>query len=135
MATPHQKLKKDAWRWFSLYVRLKETERDGYGTCTTCGKRLHYKKLQAGHFVPGRTSLILFDERGVHIQCSGCNIWGSGKPAEYYAYMLKNYGQKVINEIYKNARKNYSYSDKELSEIRDRYKELAKKLLGTKSIA
>jgi hypothetical protein len=104
MATIHQKLKKKAWRKFSEYIRKRDVGDNGFGTCATCRKVLHWKQGQAGHFEPGRTNMILFDKRNCHLQCVGCNFFGSGKAhARYYKFMLEKYGQKVINEIEKNA--------------------------------
>ena len=120
--TEHQKLKKKAWQVFSLWIRKRDCDWKGEGHCVTCGKMLTYKQGQAGHFVPGRTNSILFDERNCHLQCMGCNYFGAGKAAaKYYQFMLKKYGQKVINELYKNALINKQLSDKELNEIIEKY--------------
>lgn len=57
--------------------------------------------MQAGHFLSGRSNGILFDERGVHPQCSiPCNQQPDGVVGKaYYDYMVKNYGQDVIDEL------------------------------------
>ena len=35
---------------FSEYIRKRDTDKNGYGLCCTCAKRLHYKEGHAGHF-------------------------------------------------------------------------------------
>jgi len=88
---------------FSQYIRLRDciktTGTIWKGVCRTCGRTYRFEKLQAGHFIPGRTRAILFDERCVHIQCYRCNriikeVW-----PPYYRFMQKVYGQDVIEEL------------------------------------
>ena len=67
--------------------------------CVTCGREDHWKSLQAGHFIPGRTLSILFDERNCHAQCYGCNVGRYGNLAEYWPYMEDRYGREVIDEL------------------------------------
>ncbi len=96
----------EKWLWpvFSKYIRLRDclitTGTIWKGACVTCGKVYRMgKQLQAGHFVPGRTRAILYDERGVHAQCYRCNRHLQGAWPPYYKFMLKVYGQKVVDEL------------------------------------
>jgi hypothetical protein len=92
-------LKKKAWDLFSKYIRLKGSDWRGYGKCVTCDEVKEWKRLQAGHFIPGRRNSILFDERNVHIQCDGCNRWKQGNTVKYFRFMQKTYGDSVIEEL------------------------------------
>ncbi len=80
------------WPTFSIYIRTRDCIRTTgnrlYGKCVTCGRRLPFKKLQAGHFIPGRTDAILFDDRQVHAQCYRCNMKLQGMWHKYYLFML-----------------------------------------------
>lgn len=80
------------WPTFSTYIRTRDCIRTTgnrlYGKCVTCGKRKLFKKLQAGHFIPGRTDAILFDDRQVHAQCHQCNMYLQGMWHKYYLFML-----------------------------------------------
>ena len=95
----------EGWLWptFSQYIRLRDciktTGTVSHGRCRTCGRTYEFKKLQAGHFIPGRTRGVLFDERCVHIQCYRCNrvikeVW-----PPYYRFMQQEYGQEIIEEL------------------------------------
>lgn len=94
--------KKELWKKFSQYIRLRDclitTGSPDHGRCVTCGRVYPRKKLQAGHFVPGRTNAILFDEDCTHAQCYRCNcildVW-----PQYYRYMQKRYGQEKIEQL------------------------------------
>lgn len=92
-------LKKKAWDWFSKYIRLKYARQDGQVECVTCKVWRPWKDMQAGHFIDGRTNAILFDERGVHPQCMGCNIFLHGNKVEYFIFMKEAYGHDVIDDL------------------------------------
>lgn len=76
-------LKKEADRVFSIYVRLKYSDHNGYCECFTCYAKKHYKEIQNGHFVSRSHLSLRYDERNCRPQCAGCNIWGRGRPAEF----------------------------------------------------
>ena len=91
------------WKKFSEYVRLRDciktTGTTWKGQCVTCGKIFRFNKLQAGHFIPGRTGAILFDEKCTHAQCYRCNVILDGVWPVYYKFMQKEYGQEVIEKL------------------------------------
>ena len=76
--------KKETWKLFSLYIRLKYADDNGYVSCCTCGIKKHYKEMQAGHFIAGRNNSILFEEKCVHPQCGRCNVYKHGNTVEYF---------------------------------------------------
>ncbi len=101
------KVKKQAWVLFSEYIRkrdcLKTTGCSSFGLCMTCGKRYHYKLLQAGHFIPGRHNANLFSERGTHAQCYNCNINLRGNTLEYRRKIIEMYGDGADEELEQEA--------------------------------
>ena len=114
------------------YVRLKETDRLGYGYCCSCGQSVHYKNADGGHYQPkGRHyNRAAFDERNVHIQCKSCNLYRQGNPAGYTAFMLLKYPEGTLDEI---AMLSYQTSDRELwSETYYSYKDKCKELIKDK---
>jgi hypothetical protein len=126
-----QAMKKKAWAAFSRYIRLKEcletTCTTRHGCCTTCGDVIPYNELQAGHFVNGRSNGVLFDERGVHIQCRTCNLFKQGNKEEYEKVMMKRYGLEVIKDLEEKARTPIKIDYTEIARI---YKEKADLLEG-----
>lgn len=93
------KLKALAWKLFSVYIRLRDSDFYGMVRCYSCGQRFHWKRVHAGHFIPGRHNSILFDERNVHGQCYVCNVRMHGNTLPYLDHMLKDYGLEVVNEL------------------------------------
>lgn len=105
-------LKKVFWKHFSIYIRT----RDKF-TCVTCGKKGEGSGLHAGHYiVKGACGLdYYFHEKNVHAQCFRCNIHLSGNSAEYRKFLLRKYGEKVVNDIemnYHKPCKDYDFDEK-----------------------
>lgn len=120
--------KKRAWDMFSKYVRTRDALRTT-GTreealCITCDRRYPIKDLQAGHFIPGRHNSILFDERGVHAQCYGCNVMKMGNTVKYFRKMQDLYGEGIIRELEQLDTQVKQFKVFELDEIHDKYKTL-----------
>ena len=128
------KLKKDAWKVFSLYIRtrdaIKTTKTLDNATCITCNKTYPIKNLHAGHFIPGRKNSILFDERGVNAQCGVCNLWLKGNVVEYYEKMLSMYGHGVIQELRAKNKLTKQYKAAELLDLIETYTNKYRDLLG-----
>ena len=111
-----QVLKKICWKLFSEWVRRKDADWRGFVACSTCKKIFHYKKLQAGHFIPGRHNRVLFHPDLVHPQCYHCNVGLRGNPREYDKFMRQKYGNKKVEEFdklgkYKGNTKQFSIQE------------------------
>jgi hypothetical protein len=119
-----KKLKETCWIHCSIYNRRKDADWRGYVVCCTCGDVRQWDEVDAGHFLGGRTNGILFDDRGIHAQCKRCNGFRGGEQAKYEKFMLKRYGQKVVDELYKLRDGNKTFSEKELEEKIETYKNL-----------
>jgi len=126
-----------AWDEFSKWIRIRDAiKTTGTKTdllCFTCGKRYPaFGKgcAQAGHFVPGRSHVLLFEPHGVHAQCYNCNVNLKGSPQNYRDKMISTYGVAETERI-EQSRFNltFSYKSCELEELRDRYKALYKELM------
>jgi hypothetical protein len=105
--------KKEVWKVFSEYIRRRDADQDGYARCYTCGTRKHWKELQAGHLLDGRTNSILFAEEGVKPQCSGCNLFKSGNKEVYIPKWIDENGREKYDELMrlKHTAKKYSIGD------------------------
>ena len=113
-----------------LKARLTETDADGFGRCVSCGKPIHWQEGSGGHFQPkGRNyNGACLDERNVHLQCSGCNLYLQGNPAGYNRFMVERYGDAVIEEIAQMSYKLHDRwaVDKYIAKTRRECRELAK---------
>lgn len=121
------KLKKKLWALFSIYIRmrdgLKTTGSIEWALCVTCGKRYHFKMLQAGHFIAGRHAGNLFSEEGTHAQCYNCNINLRGNTLEYRRQILKLYGTGADTTLEEEAHKIRKFIVPELEEMIEVYRQ------------
>lgn len=118
--------KKRTWEIFSKYIRTRDAIRttgiEEEALCITCDRRYPIKELQAGHFLPGRHPSILFDERGVHAQCYGCNVMKFGNSIKYFRKMQELYGDKVIEELERLDTQVKQFKTFELDELYEVFK-------------
>jgi len=127
-----RKLKKECWDLFSKYIRLRDCLRTtgcaSFGLCITCGKRYHFKLLQAGHFIPGRHNNNLFSEEGTHAQCYNCNINLRGNTLEYRRQIIRLYGEGYDVELERQNEENRHFTVSELEELKANFQQKIKEL-------
>ena len=107
-------------------IRMEAADDRGICRCVTCGKKGHYKRMQGGHFVPGRRQSILFIEENIHVQCINCNNYLSGNVMEYERFMVQRYGEEKVEELRALKRQVVSHTREELADMRDGYKQRIK---------
>lgn len=127
-----QKQKKKTWEWCSRYIRLKHADSDGICECYTCGKKYHWKQIQAGHGLSGRTNNILFNEDIIRPQCSFCNVKMMGKLDEFGAKLRVELGD-AYDEYLKTKRDVKKYTEEELKELEEMFKTKAKEFAKAKN--
>jgi len=127
-----RKLKKECWDLFSKYIRMRDCLRTtgcaSFGLCITCGKRYHFKLLQAGHFIPGRHNNNLFSEEGTHAQCYNCNINLRGNTLEYRRQIIRLYGEGYDEELERQNEENRHFTVPELEKKKEDLKQKIKEL-------
>lgn len=96
-------LRKQADKNFSLYIRLRDSDKEGYGNCITCGVKKHYKDAHAGHFMSRRFPGTRWDELNVNLQCAGCNLFGSGEQYKYGIALEDKYGKGTAEKLQKKS--------------------------------
>jgi len=101
---------------FSEYIRLRDSYANGYGRCISCGKIVHWKEADAGHFVCRKHLSLRYDEHNVNLQCRACNRFDEGNKIGYHRRLVEKYGEGVIDllVIRRNTFTSYSKGDYEL---------------------
>jgi len=74
--------------------------------CVTCGKAIDWFHpqnnpfgLQVGHYISRDIKQLRWCPKNVHPQCSSCNWEHNKNPVPYTQFMLKTYGQEVLDEL------------------------------------
>ena len=109
---------------FSHYIRLRYAKNE-IAKCVTCGKKDHWKKLQAGHFMSRANYSTRWDEDNVQVQCVGCNVYHSGEQYKYSLYL----GNNLSEELYLKSKQIVKFADVELIDMIDYYKQQVNILL------
>lgn len=130
--SPYKRLKKEVGEWCSKYIRLRDAvnREEGWGKCCDCGKVILIKYADAGHYVgrgSGGSSGVYFDERNIHLQAKQCNLSNQNRDG-YRRFMLKKYGQKVIDEL-ERLHRTHNYTLMELEGLKLYYKEAYEEML------
>jgi 5-methylcytosine-specific restriction endonuclease McrA len=102
---------------FSQYIRLRYAKNE-IATCVTCGKKDHWKKLQAGHFMSRKHYSTRWDEDNVEVQCQACNVFRYGEQYLFAKYL----GQEKADALLTKSRETVKFSDYDIQEMIDLYK-------------
>ena len=128
------KLKKELDKWFSLYIRLRESE-EGLVQCFTCGKVSHYKSgMQNGHFQSRKHLATRWNETNCQVQCVGCNMFKAGEQYKFSINLDAKYGEGTSEYLEFTARTIMKVSRIDYEEKISYYKEVVEKLKKEKGI-
>jgi hypothetical protein len=122
-------IKRAAWAVFSEYVRRKNADADGYTNCYTSGVRAHWKELQCGHAIGGRTNSVLFDESICRPQSVRENVFLRGNYPVFTTKLIKERGMDWWEEKLVNARKVVKHTRADLEEMISEYQEKLRALV------
>lgn len=109
-----QAIKKRVSRKFRLWYRLSQADKNGDVKCYTCNRVHSYKEVDAGHFIHSKLD---FDIRNFKIQCVYCNRWLSGNLSKYRENLEKDYGEKWVKKLEKDAQNEKRMEVKEMLKL------------------
>jgi len=130
------KLKKELDKWFSLYIRLRDSNEYGMIQCFTCGVVREYKDgMQNGHFQSRKHMATRFDEENCQVQCIKCNMYSQGEQYKFGLALDKKYGAGKSEELEHLAKKTVKISAWKYEDEISYYKNLVNKLKEEKQIS
>lgn len=111
---------------FSLYIRLRDSDENGFCTCYTCGKVAHYKEMQNGHFWSRTHLSTRFNEDNCKVQCVRCNIFKKGNYIVYTKKLLKELGEEKFDELERLKNSTVKISKAEYEQMIEHYNQKIK---------
>lgn len=134
------KLTERADREMSRFIRLFHSK-NGICKCVTCGTEMYWKGqgMQMGHFAnkgKGATA-VRWIPHNTHPECFSCNCnSGPVRPSNlaqvslirYTKFMQDTYGQEIVDDLLSRKFSVINYTNDEIREIGDLYKEFADEL-------
>lgn len=110
------------WDIFSIYIRLRDANKNGMITCVTSGRVVHWKDSDAGHFISRRHLSTKFDEQNVHAQSRHDNRFQYGRQFEYAKFIDKKYGIGTADKLLVKSRMICKRGQFEIDTMSDFYK-------------
>jgi hypothetical protein len=77
---------------FSTFIRIRDSNSNGYGKCITCNHFAHWTEMQCGHFMSRRHMATRFDEKNCSMQCGGCNGLKGGMQFDHSLALDQKWG-------------------------------------------
>ena len=119
MQSSRKTLVKEADRWFSKYIRLRD------GRCVTCGSQ---QNLQCGHLFSRKSYSTRWDERNAYAQCAGCNLLHEHDPGPLTSYFLSLYSVEDFNRLHGAYRSPRKFTNADLKHLVEVYKTKVKEI-------
>jgi hypothetical protein len=129
------KLKKELDKWFSLYIRLRDSNDDGLCQCITCSKVSFYKSgMQCGHFQSRRFMTTRYDEQNCAVQCVACNMFRGGEQFRFALAIDAKHGAGTAEHLQEKAIQSIKFTRVDYEEKISYYKEAVKNFKKQKGI-
>lgn len=127
MARKRTTVVKELDRVFSIFIRQRDSDENGYITCVSCKKKVHWTEANNCHFADRRHYSTRWDEENCNAGCVSCNGFNQGFHIFHYTKFLDNkYGEGTAEKLLKISMFTFKISTKELEEKIDYYKLLIK---------
>ena len=86
-------------RIFSEFIRLRDSDENGYIRCISCNSIHKWKESDAGHYVNRSIMSLRYDEKNVNAQCRHCNRFQEGNMIGYNHGLIDKHGDSVISYL------------------------------------
>ena len=93
--------KSRADRLFSLWIRQRDADGNGYCRCCTCRKLKNWRYLDCGHFMGRQHNGTRYNEKNCNAQCKECNNknWNQGEQFLHGMYIDNRYGLGTAEKL------------------------------------
>ena len=107
---------------FSIYIRKRDSNESGIGKCCSCGKYVHWKDVDCGHFVNRKHMSLRFSEINCNMQCRSCNRFDEGNIVGYTKFMINKYGIDILDKLEIAKKQTIKFTHFEINELAKYYK-------------
>jgi hypothetical protein len=123
------------WKWFSIYIRLRDSDDNGYCKCFTCGRVKFWREGDCGHGIGRQYLPTKYHEKNNHFQCKFCNGLDEGKKDVYKDEVNKRYGANTWISLELQKRQKFTWSGFEIEALTEHYKKEVHSLLKQKNLS
>lgn len=118
---------------FSQYIRLRDSDENGYVTCYCCEGFVYWTDAQCMHFMPRIHKNTRFSEGNCHGGCKNCNERKGGN-LKVYGEHLERDRPGTVEALEEQARAPYNYDVPELKGLISHYSKEVKRLKKLKPL-
>ena len=100
---------READKWFSRFIRLRDSDGNGNAMCVTCGKFYTIQEIECGHWIrrapPKGSWGTRYEEHNAHSQGACCNRFDYGAEKKHEEKIIEMYGREEVWRLFAIARK------------------------------
>lgn len=98
---------------FSEFIRLRDSDENGYCKCISSGKIAFWTEMDCGHFINRKFMSLRFSEINCNAQSRYDNRYCEGNFEGYRMGLIKKHGEGIIEKLYamKNEVNKISHSE------------------------
>jgi Bacteriophage Lambda NinG protein len=119
---------------FSIYIRLRDSDENGYCRCISSGKIAYYTEMDAGHFINRKHMSLRFNECNVNAQSRSDNRFDEGNIEGYRRGLIKKYGKNIIDQLYATKNETLKLGKFEINAMIKHYTQKVKELKQSKTL-
>ena len=117
------------------YIEIVRSPEDVYCRCYTCGKLIHIKEIQDGHYIKRNRKSVRFDRNNSRPQGVCCNLYGKGEQEKFRAHLIEEIGAEKVADLELRGKIKITRIPKEaLRIINDESKEIINKICKERGI-
>jgi len=126
---------KNADKWFSIYIRIRDSDENGYIRCCTCSKAVHWKEADNCHYIDRKHQVLRYSEINCNAGCLSCNRFENGNIEKYKEFLISKYGSETTELLNQVKNRQFKVSKLYFAEIEMFYRNKATDLANLKRIA
>jgi hypothetical protein len=101
----------------SLYIRIKDADKNGMVKCFCCPKVLHYTKANNSHYIKRGHQATRFLISNCKVSCPQCNQAHNDNVEPYRSLLIKEHGLSEVEWLEEQATIVYKPTQDELKEL------------------
>lgn len=121
-------------KWFSYFIRFRDSDENGYITCYCCGKKVFWKDANNMHYIPRQHLSLRYSETNCHAGCVKCNHFDNGNIEQYIIHLKKDYGDDINERLVLAKNQKTKISEVEYKTLIAYYKIEVKRLRNEKGL-
>lgn len=110
-------------KWFSKWIRLRDSDENGIATCVTSGKRAYWATMDCGHYVSRAKQSTRYDEMNCHAQSKMSNRFQGGHFVEHGNRIDELHGPGTAEKLRQKGLQRCSRTTEDFLFIANTYKQ------------